>query len=110
MQTESAFRECEHVKSNGVRCASPALRGEKLCFFHHPTAREAHRIEQLRLRPHPAKLAIRELAASWPARATKDQRKLLGYALNLMLGLNSLSATEEIDSRGTRDLGLGTEP
>ncbi len=25
---------CEHVKSNGVRCGSPALRGQSFCYFH----------------------------------------------------------------------------
>jgi hypothetical protein len=25
---------CEHVKSNGVRCGSPALRGQTFCYFH----------------------------------------------------------------------------
>jgi hypothetical protein len=31
---------CEHVKSNGVRCGSPALRGELYCYFHHNLAGE----------------------------------------------------------------------
>jgi len=26
---------CEHVKSNGVRCGSPALRGRRFCYFHY---------------------------------------------------------------------------
>jgi hypothetical protein len=26
---------CEHVKSNGVRCGSPALRGRRLCYYHY---------------------------------------------------------------------------
>jgi len=25
---------CEHVKSNGVRCGSPALRGRRFCYYH----------------------------------------------------------------------------
>lgn len=25
---------CHHIKSNGVRCGSPALRNERLCYFH----------------------------------------------------------------------------
>jgi len=27
--------QCEHVKVNGVRCGSPALRGRRLCYFHY---------------------------------------------------------------------------
>ena len=25
---------CEHVRTNGVRCGSPALRGQSFCYFH----------------------------------------------------------------------------
>jgi hypothetical protein len=25
---------CEHIKTSGIRCGSPALRGEKLCYYH----------------------------------------------------------------------------
>jgi hypothetical protein len=102
MQTKSAFPECEHIKSNGIRCGSPAMRGAKLCFFHHPAAREAHRLKQLTLRPHPAKAAIRDFAEQWPARPTKDQRALLTYAFNLMTSLDPLSAAEEIAAQQHR--------
>ena len=30
---------CRHIKTNGRRCGSPALRGECFCFYHHPTRR-----------------------------------------------------------------------
>jgi hypothetical protein len=26
---------CRHIRANGTRCGSPALRGRALCFFHH---------------------------------------------------------------------------
>ncbi len=29
---------CEHVKSNGVRCGSPALRGRRFCYYHYNLA------------------------------------------------------------------------
>ena len=29
-----SFRTCDHLKQDGVLCGSPALRGEKLCYFH----------------------------------------------------------------------------
>lgn len=25
---------CEHIKTNGIRCGSPALRGEPFCYYH----------------------------------------------------------------------------
>lgn len=36
-------RICEHIKDDGVRCGSPALRGHQLCFFHDREYRR-HRI------------------------------------------------------------------
>ena len=87
MQTQSKFRECSFVKANGARCASPALRGQSLCFFHHPTAREEHRVAQLKLRPHPAKIAMRDLIGHWPDHVSKEQRALLDYAFNIMKSL-----------------------
>jgi len=29
------FKSCTHVKANGLRCGSPALRGQSFCYFHH---------------------------------------------------------------------------
>ena len=38
---------CEHIKDNGLRCGSPALRGRHFCYFHSrahlPTGRFGHR-------------------------------------------------------------------
>ncbi len=28
------FKNCTHIKVTGVRCGSPALRGEQFCYFH----------------------------------------------------------------------------
>ena len=28
------YMECRHVKMNGLRCQSPALKGGELCYFH----------------------------------------------------------------------------
>ena len=30
-----SFRACDHLKLDGVPCGSPALRGKKLCYYHH---------------------------------------------------------------------------
>lgn len=106
MQTKSKFRECAFVKANGARCASPALRGQSLCFFHHPQAREEHRIKQLTLRPHPAKTAIRDIAKQWPDYISKDQRGLLTYAFNLMMRLEPLSAAQEIALARNEEIAL----
>lgn len=28
------YEECRFIKSNGLKCQSPALRGSKFCYFH----------------------------------------------------------------------------
>jgi len=95
MQTLSQFRECLHIKSNGDPCHSAALRGEKLCYFHHPQAREIHRMKQLALRPHPNQLALRDVAEKWPENATGKVAQLFRNGLRLALRLNLRSAAEE---------------
>ena len=48
------FQECRHIKSNGVKCHSPALRGMAYCFFHAPGRRNAQ--GQSRAHKKPLKL------------------------------------------------------
>ncbi len=33
-RTHMSFKNCTHIKVTGVRCGSPALRGEQFCYFH----------------------------------------------------------------------------
>ena len=34
LKTAATAERCLHVKINGVRCGSPAMRGEPFCYFH----------------------------------------------------------------------------
>ena len=34
---------CEHIKNNGIRCGTPALRGRHFCY-HHDRVHRGHRI------------------------------------------------------------------
>lgn len=34
MSGQSKIKICAHIKVSGVRCGSPALRGEEFCYFH----------------------------------------------------------------------------
>ena len=45
---------CQHIKTNGVRCGSPALRERRHCFFHH----RAHSLRRLRLKRPNQRLVI----------------------------------------------------
>ncbi len=42
---------CTHIKVTGVRCDSPALRGEQFCYFHQNAHRGVRRPKQSRLHP-----------------------------------------------------------
>lgn len=43
---------CQHIKTDGVRCGSPALRGQHFCYFHNEWRTRAPRNPQPRPR-HP---------------------------------------------------------
>lgn len=42
---------CSHIKVTGVRCASPALRGEEFCYFHQRMLRGIQTAPEARLHP-----------------------------------------------------------
>ena len=42
---------CTHIKVSGVRCGSPALKGEQFCYFHQNAHRGVRRPKESRLHP-----------------------------------------------------------
>jgi len=46
-----ANSSCTHIKVTGVRCGSPALRGEQFCYFHQRVHRGVRTPPQARLHP-----------------------------------------------------------
>ena len=44
-------KTCTHIKVTGVRCGSPALRGEQFCYFHQRMHRGVRTPPQARLHP-----------------------------------------------------------
>jgi hypothetical protein len=51
MSTQPNVRSCTHIKVTGVRCASPAMRGEQFCYFHQRMIRGVRTPPQSRLHP-----------------------------------------------------------
>jgi hypothetical protein len=51
MAPNQATRICSHIKINGVRCGSPALRGEVFCYFHQRLIRGVRTPPKSRLHP-----------------------------------------------------------
>jgi len=37
---------CHHIFADRHRCGSPALRGERFCYFHLPAPRNHHELQQ----------------------------------------------------------------
>ncbi len=48
---ETAPRTCTHIKVTGLRCGSPALRGERFCYFHQRMVRGVRTPPNQRLHP-----------------------------------------------------------
>ena len=51
MSNQPNVRSCTHIKVTGVRCGSPALRGEQFCYFHQRMLRGVRTPPQSRLHP-----------------------------------------------------------
>ena len=51
MPVHSNVRSCTHIKVTGVRCGSPALRGEQFCYFHQRMIRGVRTPPHSRLHP-----------------------------------------------------------
>jgi len=51
MSLNQNIRSCTHIKVNGVRCGSPALRGEVFCYFHQRMIRGVRTPPKSRLHP-----------------------------------------------------------
>src|SRR5438477_12259081 len=82
MQTSRGYRQC-------ARCGCPALRGERLCFWHHPQGRKRYRAKQITLKPNFNKLAMFEMFNDLPKRPlSPKERKLFEYALQITLSVN----------------------
>ena len=51
MPVQPSVRVCTHIKVTGVRCGSPALRGEQFCYFHQRMVRGVATPPNARLHP-----------------------------------------------------------
>ncbi len=106
------MRHCEHVKSNGHFCGSPALRGRNYCFFHLTHIGRQLRAEQHAANPNqnPLALPLLEDAASIQLalmqvtdallRGTLDPKRagLVLYALQTASSNLRHMAKESVDS------------
>ena len=78
---------CTHQFSAHRRCGSPALRGQELCYYHHPSRRPAQNIHLRRSR----RLERKSITLPLPISRTELNHSLL-YLIHLI-------AANEIDTR-----------
>jgi hypothetical protein len=51
MPVHSKVKSCTHIKVTGIRCGSPALRGEQFCYFHQRMVHGVRTPPKARLHP-----------------------------------------------------------
>jgi hypothetical protein len=51
MPVHPNVKTCTHIKVTGIRCGSPALRGEQFCYFHQRMVRGVSTPPKARLHP-----------------------------------------------------------
>lgn len=84
-------RTCIHVKVNGIRCGSPALRGSVKCHFHHQHRRHLKlRAIRQTLKTHGGRLAALQqiLDALTGGRIDPDVARSMLYALQIGTEIN----------------------
>ncbi len=77
--------QCHHIKDDGVRCGSPALRGKDLCYFHLRQLRERPRLHLPLLEDRPSiQYAVTQvMRAVLEDRVDNQRLRLLLYALQV---------------------------
>jgi len=51
---------CQHIKTDGIRCGSPALRTKTYCFYHHDLTSRLHAVFLFHLKLSPNSHNIRD--------------------------------------------------
>jgi hypothetical protein len=88
------YLACRHIKPNGTRCQSPALRGHAFCYFHsrlHSTTRIGI-MDDVRL-PLPEDAAAIQLSIARISEALLASRIDCKHAAQLLWGLQIASQT-----------------
>jgi len=70
MPLNPSVQICTHIKINGVRCGSPALRGKEFCYFHQRMIRGVSTPQNPRI--HPLALIENEERTRQAIRGIKD--------------------------------------
>ena len=87
MPIDPRISQCQHIKDDGIRCGSPALRGKDLCYFHHRRARRhpAFYIPPLTDRASIHVVLMEVMRAAFAGRMDDERLRTLLYALQVAI-------------------------
>src|SRR5438270_10972642 len=82
------YRLCQHIKTNGLQCQSPALRGYNCCYFHGAINRPRRPSDPFALPPledaNAIQVAVQEVITALLEKRLDNKRAgLLLYALQI---------------------------
>jgi len=92
--------QCHHIKDNGLRCGSPALRGKDLCYFH---LRQTRRHPVFYIPPLTDRASIQlvlsqVMQAAFAGRIEDERLRTMLYALQIAISnLRNKSANSFAD-------------
>ncbi len=95
-------QECGHIKSDGAKCGSPAMRGKSHCFYHQPTRASVRRAARARfflelpLLEHPG---VVQAAAREIAQVLSDNNIYFRPAMRLLYALQFATQSDEQTGR-----------
>ena len=79
--------QCQHIKHDGIRCGSPALRGKDLCYFHQ---RQARRLPPCYVPPLTDRASIQTvlsqlMRAAFAGQIEDERLRAMLYALQIAI-------------------------
>jgi hypothetical protein len=98
------FQECRHVKTNGLKCKSPALRGMPYCYFHARLHRAAKGPKPLKITSLETAKDVRAALAmvlARPPSSPRDARQTEFYLWALQIASQNVSRNQPGSKPGT---------
>jgi hypothetical protein len=89
----AAAPRCQFYLSEGRRCASPALRNQRLCRIHQRALREAQALRRRKAIPNPAAARTIAVGITEVMRYLWDERPSLGQCGKLLYGMQLASSS-----------------
>lgn len=99
------FKECRHIKTNGLKCKSPALRGMPYCYFHARLHRASKGPKPLKIKALETSKDVQTALAKVLARLSnspRGARETELYLWALQIALQTISSSQPVRKEGTK--------